>query len=357
MAYRDRFCAEASAVAGTLADIVQADLKDRDSAQVERCFTRLARLRSDLASLLREQAVIAASRGYRGLRYAERRAMETQAPFDGDPRRVLEHWNRVLQTARVAVTFDRQPLYTPATEGWDVGVQRWAALNQAMILMHEFVNSREAQAEQAKEDGYFTDIPLPMSLFMSECHAAYRVCLAQKRRAPMRFVDVGCGGGIKVLMAAQIFAEAHGLEVDPNFYQAAERLLGQVGRGRALAIEGDALTFEGYQDYDVIYFYQPIRDPDLLIEMERRIVEQAFAGTVIVAPYIGFQERGSSYGCGQITRNVWVTGTPQAEADALIKKAEQTSPVICPLPLSDLSQVGILRPLAEALDTRGFVIA
>lgn len=353
---RDRFCAETQAVAATLSAILRQPPDEREEPQIERCFTRLARLRADLAALLREQQALAAAPGYRRLRLSERRELEDQAPFGADPRRVLDVWNRVVRSARLAAGYSPAPLYPRNESETDPEVQRWNALDRAMTALHEFVNPRDAQDQAARDDGYFTDIPLPSSVFLADCHAAYRTCLAQDRTAPVRFLDVGCGGGVKVLMASQFFARAHGLEVDPGFYAAADGLLARVGRGRCDAIKGNALSFGGYRDYDVIYFYQPIRDPDLLMQLEQRITGEAWAGTVLVAPYAGFADRGPELGCGHVSGHVWVTHSSQEEADALAERAREMGTVITPEPLDGAQQAGVLGPVAEALNDQGFVI-
>lgn len=356
IAHRDRFCAEATAVAGTLAAILHSPLEDREEQQAERCFSRLARLRGDLAALVKEQKVIASSPGYRELRFSERRALDQPGPFLAPAGRQLEYWNRVIKASRIALGFETEPLFNEDGLDSDPDRQQWAALDKALMHLNEFLNPRDAQDDQAKDDGYFTDIPLPTSVFMDDCHAAYRVCLAQGHRAQIRFLDVGCGSGMKSILASQFFAKADGLEVDPGFFRSAHALMSQVGRGRSAAIQGDALRFEGYKDYEVIYFYQPIRDSELLQELERQIVDHAFAGTVLIAPYADFQNRGEALGCGQITRHVWVTQTSQEEAEDLARRAAQMGTVINPLPLENLANTGVLLPVAQALDACGFGI-
>lgn len=357
IALRGRFVAEAQAVSTTLATILHAPPEERDRVQVERCFTRLGRLRGDLAALLKDQQAIVKSEGFRALRLTERRAVEDTGPFGGDPRRILTIWNQVVRAARQAVGFGSAPLHPDdARADTDPDVQRWKALDAAMVALHEYINPRDTQDSAAEAEGYFTDIPLPTSVFLEDCHAAYRVCLAQERRAPLKFLDVGCGGGMKVLMASHFFTLAEGLEADPNFIRAAKGLLGSVGWGRARAIRGDALAFDDYRNYDVIYFYQPMREAAGLLELEARIVQAAMAGTVLIAPYPGFEARGPGLGCAQVARHIWLSDTDEAEAGAIAERARSMSTVITPEPVDALRLAGVLAPLAKALDAAGFQV-
>lgn len=354
---RRRFRAETSAVAETLARILRDNPEDRDRDQIERCFVRLARLRTDLANLNKERGAIKGSEGWKRLRLMDRRAVESDEDFDADPRRLLTVWNRVLRGARIAVGFDDHTLYPEERSDADADLQRWAAMDRAMIAIHEYINPRDAQDDAARDAGYFSDIPLPTSTFVEDCHAAMRVCLAQDRRQPMRFLDIGCGGGVKVLLASQFFAEAHGLEIDPGYLKIAQGVLSRVGRGRCEAFLANALQFGGYGDYDVLYFYQPIKSESLLMDLERYIADEAFAGTVLIAPYDGFTARGPSLGCAQVARHVWLAGTSEAEAAEIGARAQQMGTVITPVPMDAHQQAGVLFPIVEALNERGFEVA
>lgn len=357
IALRRRFRAETTAEADALAHILRLAPRERDHDKVERCFARLSRLRTDLVTLSKERHVIRADEGFRRLRLMDRRAVESDEDFGADPRRLLTVWNRVLRGARIAVGFDTHGLYPEERPDADADLQRWAAMDRAMIALHEYINPRDAQDEAARDAGYFSDIPLPTSTFIEDCHAAMRVCLAQERRAPMRFLDIGCGGGVKVLLASQFFAHAHGLEVDPGYYASASALLSRVGRGRCDAMLGNALTFDGYGDYDVLYFYQPIKSESLLQELERIIADRAFAGTVLIAPYDGFTDRGPGLGCARVARHVWLAGTSPQEAEKIATRARQMGTVITPVPIDAHDRAGVLFPIVEALNDRGFEVA
>jgi SAM-dependent methyltransferase len=178
------------------------------------------------------------------------------------------------------------------------------------------------QNPEAQAYGCYPDIPMPASDFLALAHAAYRVALARRIGGPFQFLDVGCGGGSKVLLAAGFFDAADGLEFDPGYAGAARALFEATGVTRCRAIQGDALNFTGYGDYDVVYFYKPMSDKAKLGELEDRIVAGVRPGTVLIAPYFEFQQRSDSLGCRNLAEAIYVAGVTQTEADAIRDMAQ-----------------------------------
>ncbi|MEM6618811.1 MAG: hypothetical protein AAF631_05855 [Pseudomonadota bacterium] len=355
LAHRARFRAELCAVAAATAAILRATPADRDRAQVDRLLTRLVRLRRDLVALLKERVAVTGAPGFRKLSPAARRDVEDDGPFGADPRRMLDIWNRVQAATRMAADFDSAPLLAdpPPVDGLH---QAWLAMDGTMNALHEYVNPRGSQDATRVAEGSFPDIPLPASDFMATCQAALRVCLAQGRHGPLSFLDVGCGGGIKVLMAAHIFARADGLEYDDGYAATAEKLLGSVGGGRSDIIRGDGITWDGYDRYEVIYLFKPVREDSGLRRMERRIIEGAAAGSVVIAPYPGFAERVRDLGCGHLAGPLWLTDTSAEEAAALAHRATAMAPVVVAHPVELGARAGLLHPITDALAARGFLI-
>lgn len=175
----------------------------------------------------------------------------------------------------------------------------------------------------AREQACFPDIGLPNSDFHAHMHAAYRLSLAQKRQAPVRFLDVGCGGGLKVYSALRYFDKGYGFDLDEAYVDAGRRLFDMDDTVEGHVFADDALTFEGYGDFDVIYFYRPISDDALLHDLERRIAETARPETILIAPYITFPQRHEELGCGRVAGAVYLANTSQKKADAWRRKAER----------------------------------
>ncbi|MEP4196384.1 MAG: hypothetical protein ABJL99_12195 [Aliishimia sp.] len=181
-----------------------------------------------------------------------------------------------------------------------------------------------SQDQDAVDHNCFADIPMGIQLFDLLLSAAYRLLLVQGRADKARFLDVGCGGGTKVLAASRVFPKCDGLEYDQGYAEAGKRTLQLTAPETGQVIHGDALTFDAYADYDVIYFYRPISDDDLLSQMQNRIIEQARLGTIILAPYTKFLEPRKDFPCARITGPVFVTGMSQEDADLWHQNAEHT---------------------------------
>ena len=179
-----------------------------------------------------------------------------------------------------------------------------------------------ADAAPIRDNGQYADIPLPMAEFLRHLQLARRVGVAQGKRA-LRFLDVGCGVGLKVLVAAEMMAVADGLEYQPDLARVAGRMLRRAGLDGARVVAADALTFDGFGGYDVIYFYKPIHTPDVLAEMEARIIAQAGDGAILIAPYAGFAHRAAAQGCGWIAGFISIKGVTGKDLATLRARVAQ----------------------------------
>ncbi len=270
-------------------------------------------------------------------------------------RKRLKSWKRIESIVREQCNPERTDLRSlrpqflaPATvEG---------AINDLFIdSFHKFANPN-AQGDDGYDYQCFADIPLPMNYFASLMAVAYRICLAQKRERPMRFLDVGSGGGTKVLAATTCFEICHGLEYDKAYADAGAHMLNCVMPERCTNIHGDGLTFEDYGDYDVIYFYRPMRDFDLLRQMEKRIIETSRPGTVIVAPYDIVRESEGDLGCVEVSDSVFVTGITPEESKVLHDEASFIGKGVLPVQNLEGEAIGYWRELLRVSAANGFVI-
>lgn len=171
-----------------------------------------------------------------------------------------------------------------------------------------------------RDNGQYDDIAYPVADFLRLLLLARRVAVALGK-AEVRFLDVGCGTGLKVLMAAEMFGQTDGLEYLPGLAQAAETLLHRAG-SRSHILTADALQFDGFGDYDLIYFYKPIHTPKDLADMEARIAAQVKSGTILIAPYAGFAHRAEALGCFAIAGFVHIKGITGKDLDRLKRRAE-----------------------------------
>lgn len=230
----------------------------------------------------------------------------------------------------------RRPLYLPPADMPEI-LQSQAEAGDAVISILQALLTPGEQDASAAAHGCFADIAMPQSRFLAHAHAARRVMLAQgKERGG--FLDVGCGGGITLLAATQFFTRVAGIEIDPGYAQAAQRLLQRAGRRDVLIVQRDAALFDDYAAFDVIYLFRPMRDADGMRRLERVVLAQARPGAVVIAPYRGFHARHEDLGCARIDGHLFLAGAGADDAARLREAAEHTGPSLmrCRPALPDL---------------------
>ena len=238
----------------------------------------------------------------------------------------LMQWNQVQQLVRKMADRKRLKLY-PKSERFEPGLHSQLTVYDEVFDNLRGVLNPHKQNADAKEAGSFPDVPLPHSVFMAHIHAAYRVLLAQgKDPSRAKFIDVGCGAGLKVLTAAKYFRYCYGLELDAGYAQAARDLFEATGAEDCDVIEGNALHFDSYDVFDVIYAYRPISDNALMVELEKWITSRSGKSGILIAPYDLFSGRCADYDCEQIDGRLYLLGDTKAAATRLRRKAEWVGP-------------------------------
>lgn len=100
------------------------------------------------------------------------------------------------------------------------------------------------------------------------------------------FVDVGCGIGVKLLLAREFLYSSKiiGIEIHPKYSTVAERLITcpRIRDTNTTIIEADAIK-HNYKPYDIIYFYRPLSIEAKQIALETQILKTARPGTLITA--------------------------------------------------------------------------
>lgn len=92
-----------------------------------------------------------------------------------------------------------------------------------------------------------------------------------------RFLDIGAGIGTKMLLAEEIFGlDVRGVERVPEYVKQARE------RGLVIA-EANALGWDGYGDYDLIFFNRPFYDTDQQAQLEQQVWEDMKSGAVVIA--------------------------------------------------------------------------
>ena len=221
--------------------------------------------------------------------------------------------------------------------------------------LHGWLNGRGAGVP-IPPAGHFNDIPLNSTQFLKLMALARRV-VAALGKDHLDFLDVGCGNGMKLWQAADFVTRANGLEYTPALVALAQDLISNFMPVPAQVMQQDALEFDGYGRYDVIYFYKPMSDPDMLATMERRIVAQARPGTVLIAPYHDFCQRVESLGIGQIASDVYITGHSAKALKALQRRTGRMG-FADPFHASKEEKIGgFLAPMITALRRQGHPVS
>ena len=106
---------------------------------------------------------------------------------------------------------------------------------------------------------------------------------------PGRFLDIGSGIGEKPFLAYAIgkFSQCDGLEYDPRTTAVADYLMATLAPQTPYpirTIEGDALEFDSYGDYDVIYMYRPFNNRLMMGRLVRRVAQQMKEGALLFDP-------------------------------------------------------------------------
>jgi SAM-dependent methyltransferase len=119
--------------------------------------------------------------------------------------------------------------------------------------------------------------------------------LTSTQISKIKFLDVGCGVGQKVFLASCFGFDAFGLELRKELIEAGRGLFSKLNADyifrqygscrcdRDFFIQGNALTYTGYNQFDILYFYCPLHKNELEIELEKKLAQDAKPGTIILA--------------------------------------------------------------------------
>ena len=91
-----------------------------------------------------------------------------------------------------------------------------------------------------------------------------------------KFLDIGSGPGTKQLLADGIFGlRAFGIERSPEMAKEARQL-------GLTVFEADAIDFDGYGNYDLVFFNRPFFDNELQAALEKEVWANVKSGAVVI---------------------------------------------------------------------------
>lgn len=347
-------------VASRLAGALTCSPARRDIAEALSGLEELGRLESKLKRCVtthdEQRARLNSLQPNRSVTVLQRRESLADDRLFSRLARTLTLARSIKESVRELLHFDPVPLYAPDRTETSPEIQRELVIDRFSDLFNQVVNPNE-QSASSNALGCYTDIPLPATIFMADSQAAFRVALAQRAGHPIRFMDVGCGGGTKLLLAAQIFETVHGLEFDPGYVRAARQMAATLDLDDVEIFQADARAFERYSDYDVLYFFQPMADPAGLRELEDHISRRAREGTILMAPYSQFHSRAAELGCGHIAGNLFLARRSQEEADVLRDTASRMGTTLTQQIPMTRKDFWFFEPIVMGLLANGFVPA
>jgi SAM-dependent methyltransferase len=135
---------------------------------------------------------------------------------------------------------------------------------------------------EGKLKGAYAYIPFSNEAFVDAALRARWVMWQLHQRFPNlyperpRFLDIGSGIGSKVWLAERVGFYACGLEYDTDYIATAKKLY------NIDTIQGDARTYSDYSDFDVLYYYCPMHDRDMQLELQTAALHGARPGTLFL---------------------------------------------------------------------------
>lgn len=236
----------------------------------------------------------------------------------------LDQWEMIARAVEDCLAGTEWPLM-PDPPRLDLAGAQGALVSGVFNRAHHAINPAP-QDRAAAERGAFRDVPLDTARFVAATHLAYRLHLARKAPRPWRFLDVGCGGGVKLMLAAEFFDECVGIELDPGYVVAARQGFDAMRAQRCQVVMADALEFGHYGGFDVIYVYQPMHDLDELVALERKIVADSGPEVILIAPYQGFALRAAGLGCVGVDGMVFMKDSSDNRLAELVEEARRMGP-------------------------------
>ena len=163
-------------------------------------------------------------------------------------------------------------------------------LNVFNVAFHKI---EEASLPPAGDDQItYGWVPFPSGAFVDMLLEGFFLL---KQDRTKRFLDVGSGIGTKLMLASVLF-DAHGIELFDEYIYQSELL------GCKNVIKADALKFDGYGEFDFLYFYRPFRSDQVQKEFESRLAEKMRPGALL-APMHTLTDW--SYGYEQVSQYLW----------------------------------------------------
>ncbi|WP_298259651.1 hypothetical protein [uncultured Litoreibacter sp.] len=349
MSELEKIESELAVLTKQLADFLLLPPCDRSTPGFAKIWRPISRYRVRLRTALQDQGSILSDPRYRDAHTSE---MEQRVGYNAAHRR-LRLWPNVEDMVNKQVTPVGKQLMPQPSDYMEGAHNKY--VNHLYSALHTLALPSAEAMMNLLSDAH-PDIALPATHFEALMHAAYRICLAQGRDTPPRFLDVGCGGGTKIWAALPFFPDASGLENNPTQVKVGAAAMAKLNAPEHCIIEADARLFKDYSKYDVIYFYRPLKDPNGLREMEDAIMAQARPGTILIAPYLGFSAENEDRRCSNIAPSIYVVGVSPYQVEGLRRRSEMIGTEAPRHGSAADASLGYWRPIVEASRRNGYAL-
>ncbi|WP_299724173.1 hypothetical protein [uncultured Tateyamaria sp.] len=336
----------------SMARLLDAPARARNPSKLSRSWRAVVVSHSALRTLVKD--ILRDTSDPRVVSPGGRRAIRDLNSAAKDMKNQLREWAGINRLIEEQMHPEARPLFAdPIVTGAAPDVMDHIS---ALFIdaLHKVANPQEfTQSPEAEDAGLHRDIPLPMAQFSAMLWAAYRLCLAQRKPHALRFLDVGSGGGTKVLAAQTCFETCHGLEYEEGTVAFGTKLLETLGAQACSLIQGDAFSYSDYASYDAIYFYRPLKSTEHMIDLEARIFAQVDPGTILMVPGGLLTPEHEEAGVQHVSGHVYVTGMDETEAQALHAAARDIGTAIPDYSRQPLSEPSLWDPLLEVSRRNG----
>lgn len=129
-------------------------------------------------------------------------------------------------------------------------------------------------AELVPHHEFYPYDPTPVSVFTRALE------LALLHRTGDRYLEVGCGIGTKLIIAAKCGLLVHGIEAREQYVAMARHLCPE-----ATIETADARTWQGYRDFDIVFSYKPLISEEGNLAYEAHLTEWMRPGAILINPW------------------------------------------------------------------------
>ena len=148
-------------------------------------------------------------------------------------------------------------------------------------IINRFIGyfSRQSQKETRNQaDIEYPFVAMDTRQMFDQIKFAFDYLTAAKKSGTFSFLDIGCGIGNAMLVAEQIGFDVYGFEKDEFPFRIACELM-----GANKVTQEDIRHYDKYEQFDLIYYFRPFSDGQLMREFEKMIEDRIKPGGILIA--------------------------------------------------------------------------